>query len=317
MRRGGWSCRRRSRRRWRAMVPALLGAGHGDGALSSWQGGGPATRDALAAVIEASGVRTRPLRQARDWGYQRLAAGSAVLVVDAAPPPVARVVEGGCASTLAFEFSDGPHRIVVNCGGARAGVAPLPASLAEGLRTTAAHSTLVLARQQLDRDPRRRDARPRRRRRSSSAGRNRTRRAGSRRATTAMSAAWASVHRRQLILTGDGRELRGEDALLPARPPAPRRRDRASRSASTWDWASSASPTADGQARASCVCPAAACGSSAAAAPRWASRTACGSTARDGRARPGSWSSPARRRRAARSVSWALKRAGRDAAEAR
>ena len=46
-------------------------------------------------MVEASGVRTRPLRQPRDWGYQRLAAGSAVLVMDAAPPPVGRVVEGG------------------------------------------------------------------------------------------------------------------------------------------------------------------------------------------------------------------------------
>ena len=70
-------------------VPALLGTMHGDRMLSSWQGGGPATPDAIAAVIEASGIRTRPLRQARDWGYQRLAAGAAVLIVDAAPPPIA------------------------------------------------------------------------------------------------------------------------------------------------------------------------------------------------------------------------------------
>ena len=127
------------------MVAALLGVMHGDRALSSWQGGGPLAETEVAAVIEASGVRTRPLRQARDWGYQRLAAGTAVLVVDAAPPPVARLVEGGCASTLAFEFSDGAARIVVNCGGARAGVAQLPAALAEGLRSTAAHSTLTLS----------------------------------------------------------------------------------------------------------------------------------------------------------------------------
>jgi uncharacterized heparinase superfamily protein len=125
------------------MVAALLGVAHADRGLSSWQGGGPASETQVAAVIEASGVRTRPLRQARDWGYQRLAAGTAVLIVDAAPPPIARLVEGGCASTLAFEFSDGPARIVVNCGGAL-------------------HADD--RRQQLDRDPRRRYARPRRRR---------------------------------------------------------------------------------------------------------------------------------------------------------
>lgn len=125
-------------------VPALLGTMHGDRMLSSWQGGGPTMPDAIAAVIEASGIRTRPLRQARDWGYQRLAAGAAVLIVDAAPPPIARLVEGGCASTLAFEFSDGDARLIVNCGGARAAVSQLPAAFAEGLRTTAAHSTLTV-----------------------------------------------------------------------------------------------------------------------------------------------------------------------------
>ncbi|MFX9680561.1 heparinase II/III family protein, partial [Acinetobacter baumannii] len=66
------------------------------------------------------------------------------VILDGAPPPIARLVEGGCASTLAFEMSDGPHRLVVNCGGARAGVVQLPAALAEGLRTTAAHSTLIV-----------------------------------------------------------------------------------------------------------------------------------------------------------------------------
>ena len=51
----------------------------------------------------------------------------------------------GSASTLAFELSDGQQRLVVNCGGP----GPLPTDLSdelvEGLRTTAAHSTLVLA----------------------------------------------------------------------------------------------------------------------------------------------------------------------------
>jgi uncharacterized heparinase superfamily protein len=61
--------------------------------------------------------------------------------MDAAPPPAAALSRGACASTLAFELSDGPHRLVVNCGGS----AGLPAELVRGLRTTAAHSTLVMA----------------------------------------------------------------------------------------------------------------------------------------------------------------------------
>jgi uncharacterized heparinase superfamily protein len=51
----------------------------------------------------------------------------------------------GSASTLAFEFSDGAQRIVVNCGGPGGLPTGLPDELVEGLRTTAAHSTLVLA----------------------------------------------------------------------------------------------------------------------------------------------------------------------------
>ena len=81
-------------------VPALLGVTLGDGALSSWQGGGPLRADRVARAVAASGIRTRPLRQSRQWGFQRLAGGATVVVVDCAPPPVSRLAQGGCASTL-------------------------------------------------------------------------------------------------------------------------------------------------------------------------------------------------------------------------
>lgn len=197
------------------MVPALMGVMHGDRALASWQGAGPSMPEDVAAAIAASGIRTRPLRQSRDWGYQRLAAGSAVLIVDAAPPPVARLVEGGCASTLAFEFSDGAHRLIVGCGGARAAAAGLPPALLEGLRTTAAHSTLVVG-----------DSNSTAIHADGTLGRGVATVELSRQESDAASRIeashdgyvrrWGLLHRRQLVLTGDGRELRGEDALLPA-----------------------------------------------------------------------------------------------------
>ena len=196
------------------MVAALLATTCADRGLSSWQGGRPVAAERLQQVIDASGVRTRPLRQAGDWGYQRLAAGTAVLVVDAAPPPVARVVEGGCASTLAFEFSDGPARLVVNCGGARGGLATLPAGLGEGLRTTAAHSTLCLG-----------DSNSTAIHADGTLGRGVGEVQLARQESEAGSRIEAShdgyvrrfgfVHRRQLMLAADGRELRGEDVLLP------------------------------------------------------------------------------------------------------
>lgn len=197
------------------MVAALLGLVMGDGTLGSWQGSAPVDPEYLRNVVLMSRVRTRPLRQARDWGYQRLVAGQTTVVVDGAPPPVARLSGAGCASTCAMELSDGKHRIVVNCGGAALSGAMIPHSLASGLRTSAAHSTLVLAdanstaimpdgtlgkgvqEVELDRQEVPQGSR------LEIAHDGYVRRQG-------------FVHRRLLLLSQDGRELRGEDMVLPA-----------------------------------------------------------------------------------------------------
>ncbi len=202
-------------------VPALLGLTHGDGGMGNWQGSGATSDELVQAVIAASRVRTRPLKQARDWGYQRITAQRSTLIVDAAPPPVARLTEAGCASTLAFEFSCGRDRIIVNCGGAALTGALIPKELANGLRTTAAHSTLTLA-----------DSN------STAINDNGTLGKGvievelDRRETEAGSRLEVShdgyvrrngfTHRRLLILASSGLELRGEDMLLPV----PRKRPR-------------------------------------------------------------------------------------------
>lgn len=197
------------------MVPALQGVCHADHGLSSWQGGGPVRPERIDAVVAATGVRARPLRQARDWGYQRLAQGQAVVIMDAAPPPIARLTAGGCASTLAFEMSDGPERLIVNCGGARAAIVQIPQALAEGLRTTAAHSTLVVG-----------DSNSTAIHADGTLGRGVAEVEQARQESPAGSRIEAShdgyarrfgfLHRRQLLLAADGRELRGDDMLLPA-----------------------------------------------------------------------------------------------------
>jgi uncharacterized heparinase superfamily protein len=197
------------------MVAALLGLVMGDGSIGSWQGSAPVDPEYLRSVVQMSRVRTRPLRQARDWGYQRLVAGQTTLIVDAAPPPVARLSSGGCASTGAMELSDGRNRIIVNCGGAALTGAMIPQDLARGLRTSAAHSTLVLGdanstaimpdgalgkgvqEVELDRQEVPQGSR------LEVAHDGYVRRLG-------------FTHRRLLLLSQDGRELRGEDMLLPA-----------------------------------------------------------------------------------------------------
>jgi uncharacterized heparinase superfamily protein len=128
-----------------ASLAALHGIMMGDGALSSWQGCNPGEAARLTALIEGCGMRARPLRQARGWGYQRMSALGTVLVIDAAPPPPQKMAEQGSASTLAFELSDGGQRLIVNCGGPGPLPTELPQELVQGLRTTAAQSTLVLA----------------------------------------------------------------------------------------------------------------------------------------------------------------------------
>ncbi|MEI9852974.1 MAG: heparinase II/III family protein [Sphingomonas sp.] len=197
------------------MVTALLGVCHGDKGLGSWQGCAPLPGEVITQAVEASGVRTRPLKQAREWGYQRLSAGGTVLIMDAAPPPLARHVEGGCASTLAFELSDGAHRIVVNCGGSRMTGKSVPPALSEGLRTTAAHSTLVIG------DSNSTAIHP-----DGSLGRGVSEVELSRHESENSSRIEAShdgyarrfgfLHRRQIALSGDGSDIRGEDMLLPA-----------------------------------------------------------------------------------------------------
>ncbi|MEL6485581.1 MAG: heparinase II/III family protein [Pseudomonadota bacterium] len=126
------------------LVPPLLALRHGDGALGSWQGQGAIGADRVAALLASTGIRTRPLNEPQHWGFQRLRGGKTVVQFDAAPPPRPRHARTGCASTLAFEMSDGPARLVVNCGGAALAGGQVPAHIGGGLRATAAHSTLVL-----------------------------------------------------------------------------------------------------------------------------------------------------------------------------
>ena len=197
-----------------AALAALHGVTMGDGALSSWQGGNAGDAARIAALVEGCGLRARPLRAARGWGYQRLSALGTIIVIDAAPPPPARMAPLSTASTLAFEMSDGAQRLVVNCGGPGPVPSELPAELILALRTTGAHSTLnlndcnstaiiddgalgkgvddVVINRAEDNDSSRLDA-----------------------SHDGYVRGFGLLHERSMILGNDGKEVRGQDKLTP------------------------------------------------------------------------------------------------------
>jgi uncharacterized heparinase superfamily protein len=131
------------------LVPALRGLMLGDGQVGAWHGGAVIAAGALERVARRVATGTELRRGGRWSGYHRLSAGRSVVVIDAGPPPSARLSNSGHAGTMAFELSDGPDRIITNCGGVRglerATAGPIAPALATGLATTAAHSTLVIA----------------------------------------------------------------------------------------------------------------------------------------------------------------------------
>jgi uncharacterized heparinase superfamily protein len=196
-----------------AALSALQGVILGDGGLSSWEGGNSGDPARLTAIVEGCGLRVRALRQPRGWGFHRLSALGTILVMDGAPPPQPKAAPCGCASTLAFELSDGPQRLVVNCGGPAPLAGQMPSDLTNALRTTAAHSTLtvadanstailadgslgkgvtdVLIERSEDNDSSRVDA-----------------------SHDGYSRAFGFLHRRSLSLGNDGKELRGSDELV-------------------------------------------------------------------------------------------------------
>lgn len=195
-------------------VPGIKALLLGDGGLVAMHGSPSGFAARTARAVEASGVMEKATRNGRWSGVQYLTAGRTLLVLDAGPPPVGGASSRAHAGTLAFEMSDGPSRIIVNCGGTSGLPRPLAAELADGLRTTAAHSTLTLG-----------DTNSTRIRDDGTLGRGVEEVVASRQESEEGIWVEAShngyvrrfglVHSRKLYLSADGSDLRCEDALAP------------------------------------------------------------------------------------------------------
>lgn len=198
------------------LVPALRGVMLGDNHLSAVHGGGLGDKHVLEQALKLSGVTAKPLKNGIYSGFQRLEGGRSVVVLDAGPPPPGRVSQTAHAGALAFEFSDGLTRVVVNCGGGRGTALALIPDLQQVLRATAAHSTLVVD-----------DTNSTRIRDDGTLGK------GVSEVTAVRHESEEGVvvdavhdgyvrrfgfqHRRRLYLSNDGMDFRGEDRLLPAK----------------------------------------------------------------------------------------------------
>ena len=116
------------------MFPMLRMLSHGDRGLGNFQGAGVTDMACIKTILEHDTIAGRPLLSAPHSGYCRLSHRSGLLIVDTGLPME-------CASPLAIEFSDGPHRIFNNCG------MPVAASAAwrRAAADIAAHNTVEVA----------------------------------------------------------------------------------------------------------------------------------------------------------------------------
>lgn len=122
------------------LAPALRYLRHADGALAVFHGGAAGDARRIEALLARCGTTGAAAPSLPHGGYQRMAAGETVLLVDAGPPPPPGSDRLAHAAPLAFEMSAGAERLIVNCGAEpEAGPAWRAAQ-----RATAAHSTLVL-----------------------------------------------------------------------------------------------------------------------------------------------------------------------------
>ncbi len=195
----------------------------GDGLPSPWHGGQP---DAAQMARLGAGIGEAP--PGRYSGFHRLQAGSLRVMIDAGPPPSARLCGTAHASTFALVATDGARQLIVNCGGERGpqGSRGFPPELVMGLRSTAGHSALVLADTN---SSRLHDGGPRRlggveevlvEARTTQQGQwFEGRHDGWRRR-------FGYDHVRRLWLSPDGEDLRGEDRLEPVRVGIARPRSR-------------------------------------------------------------------------------------------
>jgi len=121
------------------MAPVLRMFQSGDGGLALFNDSGEGLSGSVDLIFLRANAKARALASAPQSGFQRLAAGQALLIVDAGMPALPGHDAHAHAGTLSFEFSHSDQRLIVNCGAQQAG-----GDWRLAQRATAAHSTLTV-----------------------------------------------------------------------------------------------------------------------------------------------------------------------------
>ena len=122
------------------MMPMLRFFRHGDGSFAHFNGMATSATDTVATILAYDETLGTPVASATHSGYERMARGGSVVLVDTGTPPPMPVSHNAHAGTLSFEFSARNHRMIINCGAP----APRHSALRYAARQTNAHSTAVL-----------------------------------------------------------------------------------------------------------------------------------------------------------------------------
>jgi uncharacterized heparinase superfamily protein len=122
------------------LAPMLRFFRHGDGGLALFNGAWEGDRSMIDLVLARSGSGEAAPTMALASGFQRLAAGTSLVIVDSGSPP-GRGMDGiAHAGTLSFEMSAAHERLITNCGS----YPGAPRDWRQFMRFTAAHSTAVV-----------------------------------------------------------------------------------------------------------------------------------------------------------------------------
>lgn len=123
-----------------ALAPAVRFFRHGDGGLALFENSNTGDPRRIDAVLARADSAEPAPASARAAGFERVAVDRLLLIVDCGPPPGPGFDAFAHAGSLSFEMSSGRDRIVANCGAGPGDSSDW--SLA--LRATPAHSTLTL-----------------------------------------------------------------------------------------------------------------------------------------------------------------------------